>query len=115
MGANKERSQTDRLGGLRRFAVAITVLNVLGHVYLGFEQSWAQPFVSVATAYAVDLMLESIEAWSERRAPKFKGGGLRRFFEFLLPARIAGLACAMLLYPNERIGPVVFAAAAAIC
>ena len=33
----------DRLGGLRRFAIAITVLNVLGHTWLGFEQSLAGP------------------------------------------------------------------------
>ena len=29
-----------RLGGLSRFAFAITVLNILGHAFLGFEQSF---------------------------------------------------------------------------
>ena len=28
-----------RLGGLSRFAFAITLLNVIGHLFLGFEQS----------------------------------------------------------------------------
>jgi hypothetical protein len=32
---NCERSA--RLGGLRRFAVAITILNILGHTFFGFE------------------------------------------------------------------------------
>ncbi|HBL25338.1 MAG TPA: enediyne biosynthesis protein UnbU, partial [Acidobacteria bacterium] len=32
-----------RLTALRRFAIAITTLNVLGHTVLGFEQAWATP------------------------------------------------------------------------
>ena len=115
MAAHEDRSQADRLGGLRRFAVAITVLNILGHTYLGFEQSWAHPIASVLTAYAVELLLELVDARSNRRAPKFAGGGARRFIDFLLPAHITGFACAMLLYSNERLGPVVFASAVAIC
>src|SRR5262245_33596449 len=47
-----------RLGGLRRFAVAITVLNILGHTFFGFEQSLAQPLVALATAYPLALLLE---------------------------------------------------------
>ncbi len=114
MNANEKRREADRLGGLRRFAIAITVLNVLGHTYLGFEQSWAQPFVAVATAYAVELLLELVDARFNGRAPRFAGGGLRRFVEFLLSAHITGLACSMLLYANERLGPLVFASIVAI-
>ncbi|MDB9427884.1 hypothetical protein PJW00_09835 [Microcystis aeruginosa LE3] len=33
--------QPNRLAGLRRFAIAITFLNILGHTGLGFEQSSA--------------------------------------------------------------------------
>ena len=44
-----------RLAGLRRFAIAITFLNILGHTFLGFEQSWAQPFVSLLAAYLMEL------------------------------------------------------------
>jgi hypothetical protein len=35
--------QAKRLGGLWRFAVAITVLNIFGHTLLGFEQAWLHP------------------------------------------------------------------------
>jgi hypothetical protein len=114
MSANEKQAQSDRLGGLRRFAVAITILNVLGHAFFGFEQSVAQPLAALATAYGVELLLEAVDAWDGRRAPRFLGGGARRFVEFLLSAHITGLACAMLLYANERLGPVVFAAAVAI-
>src|SRR4030095_3266459 len=115
MSVHEANNRADRLGGLRRFAVAITVLNILGHAFFGFEQSWAQPLVAVLTAYSVELLLELIDARCNRRTPRFSGGGLRKFVEFLLSAHITGLACAMLLYANERLGPVVFASVVAIC
>jgi hypothetical protein len=105
--------QARRLGGLRRFAVAITFLNVLGHVFFGFEQSYAQPLFSLATAYTCELFAEWIEAKSERREPRFVGSW-RQTLDFLLPAHITGLAVAMLLYPGDRVLPIVFASAAAI-
>ena len=115
MSAHEVSNRADRLGGLRRFAIAITVLNILGHTFFGFEQSLAQPLVALASAYSVELLLEFIDARCNRRAPRFLGGGARKFVEFLLSAHITGLACAMLLYANERLGPVVFASVVAIC
>ena len=55
--------QPDQLGGLRRFALAITVFTLLGHFWFGFEQSYAQPLASVATAYIPQLLLEDLAAW----------------------------------------------------
>src|SRR5919205_4147121 len=115
MSAQEAGNRVDRLGGLRRFAIAITVLNILGHTFFGFEQSLAQPLVALASAYSVELLLEFIDARCNRRALRFAGGGPRRFVEFLLSAHITGLACAMLLYTNERFGPVIFASVLAIC
>jgi len=115
MSAHELNNRADRLGGLRRFAVAITVLNILGHAFFGFEQSLAQPVVALVSAYTVELLLELIDARCNRRPLRFLGGGVRRFVEFLLSAHITGLACAMLLYANERLGPVMFASVVAIC
>lgn len=53
-------SDAIRLGGLRRFATAISVFNILGHTWFGFEQAWAVPFVALAAAYSMELMPESI-------------------------------------------------------
>jgi hypothetical protein len=106
-------SQARRLGGLRRFATAITVLNILGHTILGFEQSWAQPLVSLVTAYACELFGEWMDARADGREPRFHGT-VRQFVDFLLPAHITGLAVAMLLYASDRLVPVMFAAAVAI-
>jgi Na+-translocating ferredoxin:NAD+ oxidoreductase RnfD subunit len=101
------------LVALRRFAMSITALNVVGHLFLGFEQAWLTPVVAVLTAYALNLGLERIDAWARRRPPRYRGGWVK-LVDFLLPAHIAGLACAMLLYGNERLTPTVFAVSVAI-
>jgi enediyne biosynthesis protein E5 len=105
--------QAKRIGGLRRFAFAITVFNLLGHTVLGFEQSWAQPLVSLATTYTCELFCEWFDACVERRRPRFLGS-VKDFVDFLLPAHITGLAVAMLLYSSDRLGPIMLASAIAI-
>lgn len=102
-----------RLGGLRRFAIAISILNILGHTVLGFEQSWAQPLVALATAYSLELILEWLNCWSTGRKPAFTGG-LRNLVDFLLPGHISALAVGMLIYANDRLWVVAFAVAVAI-
>jgi hypothetical protein len=107
-----------RLGGLRRFALAITTLNVLGHTWLGFEQAWIQPILSVLTAYAVEFALELVDARAQGRPLRFAGGAgwgrVGRVIDFFLPAHITGLAVGMLLYANAELWPVAFAAAVGI-
>lgn len=107
------RPADPRVAALRRFAVAITVLNVLGHTYLGFEQSWLHPLTALAVTYSFELLLELLEARGAGRRPRFAGGPVA-LVDFLLPAHITGLAVAMLLYPNERLAPMAFAAGVAI-
>ena len=102
-----------RVAMLRRFAFAITLLNLVGHTVLGFEPSWAQPFVALLAAYGTELLLETIEARRLGHKPRFLGPGAT-FADFLLPAHISAMAVAMLLYPGERLLPIAFAAAAAI-
>jgi hypothetical protein len=103
-----------RIGALSRFAIAITILNLLGHTILGFEVSVLQTVVCALTAYTVELVLETVGAWSENRKPRFLGGGLREFVIFLLPAHITGLATSMFLYAGDRLLPFVFAVAVAM-
>lgn len=102
-----------RLAALRRFATAITVFNLIGHTLFGFEQAWLHPFVALATAYAVELLLETVEARAQGRRPKFAGGFVK-LVDFLLPAQITAMAVSMLLYTNERVMPVVFATTVAL-
>ncbi|MBW4548594.1 MAG: RnfABCDGE type electron transport complex subunit D [Symplocastrum torsivum CPER-KK1] len=105
--------RTNRLAGLRRFAVAISLLNILGHTILGFEQSWAQPLVALVTAYSLEILLEWVDAWVNQRTPGFVGS-FGQLVDFLLSAHITGLAIAMLLYANDRLLLIAFATAVAI-
>lgn len=97
--------------GVLPFAIAITALNLLGHLWLGFEQPWATPFVAVGTAYACELAIEvAINGWHGAR---FRGSW-RHLLHFLLPAHISGLAVGMLLFAGENFVVIAFAAAVAI-
>lgn len=97
--------------GILPFAIAITVLNLLGHTWLGFEQAWLTPFVAVGAAYLSEIGTElAINGWAKAR---FRGGA-RHLAVFLLPAHITGLAVGMLLYTNERFMVVAFATSLAI-
>lgn len=102
-----------RYAGLFRFACAITILNILGHLWLGFEQSWATPIVALIAAYATELLGVSVLAIAQGRRPSFLSG-FEETVKLLLAAHVSGLAVAMLLYANERLWVVAFAASAAI-
>jgi hypothetical protein len=97
-----------RIAALRRFAIAITVLTLLGHIFLGFEQSWAHVLVALLTGYSLEIILEWIDAQTHNRTPRFSGG-LINLLDFLLPVHIGSLAIAMLIYPNAQLMPIAFA------
>ena len=102
-----------RLAALRRFAITISVLNLLGHTVLGFENSWAQMVVALGTAYTCELLLEVVDAWRNGRPRRFEGG-IVNFIDFLLPAHISGMAVSMLLYTGGLLLPFIFASAVGI-
>ena len=113
MDVKQPTDRVDRLAGLRRFAIAITILNLLGHFWFGFEQSYAQPLVSLLAAYSTELILELIDAWAMHRPLRIKPT-VRSVVDFFLSAHITGLAVAMLLYANDRLWVVAFGASVAI-
>jgi hypothetical protein len=97
-----------RVKALRRFALSITVFNVLGHTVLGFEQAWITPLLAAVTSYAAALLFETVDAWATGRRPEYAGGRVN-LLNFLLPAHIVGLASGMLLYANSSPWPYMFA------
>ncbi len=103
-----------RLKALKRFALSITLLNIFGHTVLGFETSVLQVLVATGTAYAVELILQTVDDRSNNRRPAFMGGGFNGLVVFLLPAHITGFAISMLLFAHDELLPYVLAAAAAI-
>jgi Na+-translocating ferredoxin:NAD+ oxidoreductase RnfD subunit len=102
-----------RVMALRMFGFTITVFTLLGAFVLGFEDSWAQPLTAAAVAYTFELLLETLDAWGRRRPARYRGG-FTAFVDSLLPAHITAMAVALLLYPGERLMPIVFAVAVAI-
>jgi hypothetical protein len=100
--------QQRRVKALVRFAASITIFNILGHTVLGFEQSPITPIVTVVVSYATAVLFELLDAWAAGRAPAYLGG-VRPLAEFLLPAHIAALATAMLLWGNATLWPYLFA------
>lgn len=99
---------------LRNFAVSISVFNIVGYLFLGFEQPWLWPFFALATGYTVELVLEMIAARTDGRVPRFRGNGVRGVVEFLYPAHITSLAMNMLLYVNDRLPVMLFGVAVAV-
>jgi hypothetical protein len=89
------------------FAGLLLVWNILGHTVLGFEQAWIQPFVGFTSACLAQLIIEWVECRLEKRPARYQGDWVTRI-AFFLPAFISGIAVAMLLYPNDRMMPVVF-------
>jgi hypothetical protein len=97
-----------RLFALWYFTALMIIWNAVGHTVLGFEQSWATPLSAIATAVAVSMLLDWIDARAKNRELRFTGG-LGNFLNFLPASLIPGFACGMLLYANERLWPVIFA------
>ncbi|HEX7860999.1 MAG TPA: enediyne biosynthesis protein UnbU [Verrucomicrobiae bacterium] len=97
-----------RLFALWYFTTLMIAWNILGHVKLGFEQSWATPVVAVITAILVSMLLDWVDARAKNRELRFTGS-LGNFANFLPACLIPAFACAMLLYANERLWPVIFA------
>ena len=102
-----------RLFALWYFTTLMIVWNILGHTVLGFEQSWATPLVAITTAVVVSVVLEWVDARAVGRPLRFAGGA-GALVNFLPACLIPGFACAMLLYANERLWPVIFAVALSI-
>jgi hypothetical protein len=112
--ANPPRHDAKVITALRRFAISITIFNILGYTVFGFEQPWLWPFFALAIGYTVEIGLEIIGARVEGRAPRFRGNGPRGLMEFLYPAHITSLALNMLIYVNDRIEVMLFGVAVAV-
>jgi Na+-translocating ferredoxin:NAD+ oxidoreductase RnfD subunit len=110
---SSKKPSDPRGAALRRFGMSITALTVLGHTVLGFEQAYLTPVVSVLAALVTEVLLESVDCAAIRRRPRYLGRP-GKVINFLLPAYISGLACAMLLFSGHRLMPTVLAAVVAV-
>ena len=105
---SEQKSRRLRLLALWYFTALMIVWNILGHTILGFEQSHAAVFVGIGTAIFMQFFLEWVDATARNREVRW-AGSWANFFNALPAALIPGFACSMLLYPNERLWPIIFA------
>src|SRR5262245_40382384 len=56
-----------RLFALWYFTTLMIVWNILGHTFLGFEQSWATPIAAASTAIAISMLLDYVDARARNR------------------------------------------------
>ena len=68
------KPKDNRIPALIRFASAITILNLFGHFYLGFETSFAHPIAAVITAYTLEIGFEKLNSLIQKRKPAYLGG-----------------------------------------
>ncbi|WP_433630311.1 hypothetical protein [Nocardia sp. CA-120079] len=113
LGVNIE-GRDPRYLALRNFAASLTIFNILGFLWLGFEQPWLWPFLSAGTAYVVEMILETLAAWAYRRPAGYRGNGLRGLIVFLLPAHITGVAFNFLMYAADQFLPIMFGITVAV-
>ena len=85
-----KRSALRRYFALWYFTILLIAWNILGHLFLGFEQSHIQPIVGLATAISLQFLLEWIARGQRPQTAvrRLVGGP----FNFLPPAIIPGLA-----------------------
>lgn len=102
-----------RLFALWYFMILMIVWNLLGHLFLGFEQSHAATFVALGTGIFVQFFLEWADARAKNREVRW-AGSWGNFINALPAAMIPAFAVSMLLYPNEKLWPFVFGTALAI-
>ena len=81
-----------RLFALWYFTTLMIVWNLVGHLVLGFEQSWAAPLVAVFTAIAVSMLFDWVDARARDRELHF-AGSLGAFLNFLPACLIHDADC----------------------
>ncbi|MFF3440023.1 enediyne biosynthesis protein UnbU [Streptosporangium sp. NPDC002721] len=106
---SRKPEERGRDEAFRRLAESLTLITVLGHTVLGFEESFLAPVVGVLTGVTAEFALETVEAWSRRRPARYLGVPRARVVDFFLPSYVCGLLCAMLLYGDGHLAPIALA------
>lgn len=111
--APKPKVRNPRMGN-RMAAALATVLTVVGHTLLGFEQAVSHIFVALLTGYTCALLFETIDARANKRAPAYAGGGAGKVIDWLVSPHMTSITTSFLIYTNERLAVMAFAVSLAI-
>jgi hypothetical protein len=102
-----------RIYALWHFMSFMVIWHIVGQIWLGFEQAWAFPMLTIGTACCTQFFLEWVDSRANHRKPRYSGS-VANFLNFFPPAVIVGGALGMLLYANKLLTPAIFAAIIAI-
>jgi hypothetical protein len=108
------KKKRDPRMGLKTSATFATIFTILGHAVFGFEQSWAQVFVALASGYSCAFLFEWVDAKANNREPEFKGGGFGKVVNFLLAPHMTSITISFLIYVNQRMWMMALTVAIAI-
>ncbi len=111
--APKGKPRNPRMGN-RMAAALATVLTVVGHTLLGFEQAAIHVVVALLTGYGCALLFEYIDARANQRDAGFEGGGITKAIDWLVSPHMTSITTSFLIYTNERLAVLAFAVALAI-
>lgn len=100
--------------GNRTAAALATLLTVIGHLFLGFEQAWIHVFVALFTGYTCALVFEYVDARANARPAGYAGGGWKKVADFLVSVHMTSITTSFLIYTNTRLTVLMFAVALAI-
>lgn len=107
--ARPAKKARDPRNGLRTSATFATIACVAGHLWFGFEQSWLDMIVALATGYSCSLLFELIDAKAGGRQPGFMGGGIKKLLDFQLSAHMTSITTSFILYSQDHYGAMALA------
>ena len=99
--------------GLYNSAALATVLALLGHTVLGFEQSVAQLVVALASGYGTACFLEFVDARANGR-PMLFAGGWKTVVLFLVPTHMTSITLSFIIYVGAALWPMAAIVAIAV-
>lgn len=100
--------------GNRTAAALATLLTVLGHAVLGFEQAIIHVFVAVGTGYLCAYLFETVDARANNRPAGYEGGGWKKFVDYFVSVHMTSITTSFLIYTNVRLWVLAFAVALAV-
>lgn len=114
MSEQKAPKVRDPRNGLRMSATLATVFTIVGHNFLGFEQSTQHVLVALLTGYTCAIVFEWIDARANGRAPGYAGGGWKHKVDWMLSTHMTSITMAFLLFTLRDMTVIAFAVAMAI-
>jgi enediyne biosynthesis protein E5 len=95
-------------------ASTATLFLILGHWFLGFEQTLVHVGLALITGHGTAFLLEWVDAKANGVKPPFVGKGWRGVLDFMAAPHMTSVTTSFLIYPGSYNVPLMFTVALAI-